>query len=230
MSSTGSPTTDTAAESPLSLRRLTSALASMLGHKSLGHKPAGKRGDDETGSEGTREVETGTRSITEALLFVGNPENEPLSASDVAATMRDVSAEEVAHAVAELNADYEELGAPYTIAESAAGFRMILREEFGAVRDKFHGKVRQGKLSPAAMEVLSVVAYRQPARIDAIDALRGGKSQSLVSGLVRRGLLRLERPSDDPKLPHYVTTDQFLRLFRLTSIDQLPQAEEFDGP
>ncbi|MGI9456072.1 MAG: SMC-Scp complex subunit ScpB [Aeoliella sp.] len=221
MSNATNPTDETTTNSPLSLKRLANAFAAMLGHKPSDAEIAS--------AESPREVETSTRSITEALLFVGRADNQPLSAEELAATMRDVSPAEVATTVTQLNAEYADEGSPYTITESAAGFRMVLREEFKRVRDKFYGKVRQSKISPAAMEVLSVVAYRQPATAREIDELRGGKSHALVSGLVRRGLLRLERPADDPKQPHYVTTDRFLRVFKLTSINQLPQAEEFES-
>ena len=212
-------------DSPLSLRRLTNALASMLGRQPNLAEPE----PDEPKSDRPRGVEIGTRSITESLLFVGDPDNRPLSAESLAATMRDVSPQEVATAIDELNAEYDADGTPYTIAESAAGYRLVLRTEFERVRDNFYGKVRQAKISPAAMEVLSVVAYRQPINARTIDELRGSKNLSLLSGLVRRGLVRLERSADTPKQPHYVTTDRFLRIFHLTSIDQLPRTEEFES-
>lgn len=210
-------------ESPLSLRRLTDAFAVMMGKKP-------KENGDPAAPAARREVAIDTVSITEALLFVGQPDNAPLSAERLASTMRDVTPAEVAAAVGQLNARYDADGAPYTIAESAGGYRMVLREEFRRVREKFHGKVRQARLSPAAMEVLAVVAYRQGVTLADIDGLRREKSQSLVNQLVRRGLLRLERSPQAPKQGVYVTTERFLRLFGLTSLDQLPRAEEFDLP
>lgn len=205
-------------ESPLSLKRLTSAFAAMLGRTAA---PAA------ADRAGPKEPVVDTRSITEALLFVGRPDNRPLSAEAIAETMRGVTADEVHAAVAELNASYQAEQSALTIEPSAAGYRLVLREELHRVRQRFHGKVQQTTLSPVAMEVLAVVAYRQPIAMAEIDALRGQKSQSLVSGLVRRGLVRLERPDQSPERPHYVTTERFLRVFHLRSLDQLPQAEEF---
>ncbi len=210
----------TAAESPLSLRRLTSAFAAMLGRKT-------EANHNDTGMP-PQEVPTDTRTITEALLFVGRPDSQPLSAEALAATMRDVTIDEVQAAVAELNGQYAADDSALVISESAAGYRMALREDLDRVRDKFYGKVQQATLTPAAMEVLSVIAYRQPVDLKTIDDLRGQKSLSLASSLVRRGLVRLERPAEDRKQPVYTTTDRFLRVFQLANIDQLPQAQEFE--
>lgn len=208
-------------ESPLSLRRLTSAFASMLGRR------ASHDGDHQEAAP--REIRPDTRTITEAVLFVGRPDNQPLSADAIAATMRDVTPAEVQAAVAELNDEYESDEAAFEIKESAAGYCLALRSDFERVRQRFYGKVQQATLTPAAMEVLSVVAYRQPIEARTIDELRGQKSQSTLSTLVRRGLVRLDRSSQKPATTYYHTTDRFLQVFRLTNIDQLPQAQEFDA-
>ncbi|QDU54066.1 SMC-Scp complex subunit ScpB [Aeoliella mucimassa] len=207
-------------DSPLSIRRLTNAFAAMLGRKP---SASGAKSD-----AAPRETPTNTRTITEALLFVGRPDNQPMSAAALAATMRDITPEEVATAVDELNAEYLADSSAMTIEQSAGGYKMVLREEYSRVRDKFHGKLKQTTLTPTAMEVLSVVAYRQPIELAAINELRGQNSQSLANSLVRRGLLRLERPADNPKRPLYRTTEQFLKVFGLTHINQLPQAAEFE--
>lgn len=206
-------------ESPLSLKRLTNAFAAMLGRKPRG---------EQVQSAVPRVTPTNTRTITEALLFVGRADNQPMSAAAIAATMRDITPEEVVEAIDQLNSEYEEDGAAMRIEQSAAGYKMVLREELRRVRDKFRGKLKQSTLTPAAMEVLSVVAYRQPIELAAISDLRGQNSQSLATSLVRRGLLRIERPADNPQRPHYRTTDRFLQVFGLTHIDQLPRSEEFE--
>lgn len=205
-------------ESPLSIKRLTSAFAAMLGRKPGASEEAPPR-----------EAAIDTRSITEALLFVGRPDNQPLSAEAIAATMRDITPEEVAAAVDELNAEYLEDGSAMMIVESAAGYRLTLREELERVRDKFYGKVQQATLTPAAMEVLSIIAYRQPVDLKTIDGMRSQKSQSLASSLVRRGLVEIRRSPEAPRRVEYATSERFLRVFGLRSIDQLPQAAEFDA-
>ena len=87
--------------------------------------------------------------------------------------MRGVSPAEVDAAVAELNALYDADATPYRIDHSHGGYRLVLRDEFERMRDKFYGRVREAKLSPAAIEVLSIVAYNQPVTAAQIDELRG---------------------------------------------------------
>lgn len=205
-------------ESPLSIKRLTNAFAAMLGRKSSATDEAAPRGPA-----------IDTRSITEALLFVGRPDNQPLSAEAIAATMRDITPDEVAAAVTELNAEYAEDNSAMTIVESAAGYRLTLREDLSRVRDKFYGKVQQATLTPAAMEVLSIIAYRQPVELKVIDAMRAQKSQSLASSLVRRGLVEVRRSDGTPRKVEYATTARFLQVFGLSSTEQLPQAAEFEA-
>jgi segregation and condensation protein B len=195
----------------------------------LGRKPklAGTAGE---ATLPLREVTPDPRSITEAVLFVGQSDNSPLSAQKIASFMRDVSPEEVDQAVAELNERYAANGNPYVIVSSAAGYRMTLRDEFARVREKFQGNVRQAKLSPAALEVLSLVAYRQGITLAEIDLARREKSLPLVNQLVRRGLVVLDRPADRSQSGTYHTTARFLQVFGITSLDQLPRLQEFDMP
>ena len=147
---------------------------------------------------------------------------------ELAAAMRGVSPAEVEAAVKELNQAYDRDAAPYEITNSSEGYRLALRDDFGRMRDKFHGRLREVKLSPAAVEVLSVVAYHQPATADAINELRGTSSGAALAWLVRRKLVKVERSDDKGGNPTYSTTDRFLRLFGLESVADLPRGEELE--
>ena len=166
------------------------------------------------------------RSILEAMLFIGHPANEPLTSDKVASLMRGVRSQEVDTLVAELNRAYEEEGCPYQVESAASGYRLVLREELSSLRDKFFGRVRAAKLSQAAIDVLSIVAYKQPVAREDIDALRSKPSSSLLNQLVRRELLRMERDPDQPRVPRYCTTDRFLQLFGLDSLADLPKSPD----
>ena len=152
----------------------------------------------------------------------------PFSAREMAAAMRGVSPAEIDAAVAELNAAYQRDAAPYEIVGSAAGYRLQLRSELHRMRDKLHGRTREAKLTPAAVEVLSVVAYNQPTTVEAINELRGTPSGPALQSLVRRKLVRVDRPADRGEPPQYSTTDRFLRLFGLESVAALPRNEELE--
>jgi len=168
------------------------------------------------------------RSILEAMLFVGDPTGEPLTSQQVAGMMRGIRAAEIDELVRELNEQYTTLGCPYTIASVGPGYRLVLRNEFHRVRDKLHGRTRQARLSPAAIEVLAVVAYNEPLSSDDITRMRGKPSGHLLAQLVRRQLLRVERGEEKPRRPFYRTTERFLEFFGLASLEELPRSEEIE--
>ncbi|MEO2021660.1 MAG: SMC-Scp complex subunit ScpB, partial [Pirellulaceae bacterium] len=173
-------------------------------------------------------VEVTPTSILEAMLFVGNPENEPLKSKQVAALLRGVSPREVDRLVTELNERYERRGCPYRVDSVGAGYLMRLHPDFSRFRDKFYGRIREARLSQQAIDVLAIVAYRPGATRAQIDELRGRNSSSILSQLVRRQLLRLERSGDKPRKPCYFTTDRFLALFGLEQLEELPQSQELE--
>ena len=166
------------------------------------------------------------RTILEAMLFVGNRDNQPLTPRRAAELMRDVEVDEIPTLVEELNRRYDETGAPYQIVGEGDGYRMRLRGDFSSLRNRFYGRVREARLSQAAIDVLALVAYRQPLTSEKLQKLRGKPSSHILSHLVRRGLLRIERPGSKRRTPHYYTTERFLRLFNLQTLDDLPRSEE----
>jgi segregation and condensation protein B len=226
--------------SPLSLDRLRAAFAQMLGaepeqtastpiQKESPRREAKSRAGSEVQTIATPDpCEISPRTVVEAMLFVGRADDRPFSARELAAAMRGVSPAEIEAAVAELNQVYERDAASYKITSSSEGFRLALRDDFTRMRDKFHGRLREAKLSPATVEVLSVVAYHQPTTAEAINELRGTSSGAALAWLVRRKLVRIDRQDDRGAKPTYSTTDRFLRLFGLENVAALPRSEELD--
>jgi len=173
--------------------------------------------------------EISPRTIFEAMLFVGNRENKPLAPERAAELMRNVSPEELVEVVQELNDKYARVNAPYHVIREDDGFRMVLRPEFEPIRAGFYNKVRETKLSQAAIDVLAVVAYRQPITADEVQQIRKSPSQSILQQLVKRGLIDAQRILNKKKTTTFFrTTDRFLKLFQLESLDDLPTAEEID--
>lgn len=217
-------------QSPLSLSRLREAFAAMLTPENRESRaesqPPGSPGSPS--GDGHDRCEINPRSVVEAMLFVGRPDNRPLSAREMAVTMRGVSPAEIDAAVAELNALYQHDGAPYQIVGSSTGYQLLLRDEYGRMRDKFYGRVRESKLSPAAIEILSIVAYNQPTTLEEINTLRGTSSGAVLSTLVRRKLVRLERPTGSGQQPLYSTTERFLRFMGLEGLAALPRSGELE--
>jgi len=183
--------------------------------------------DGETDSSAVSEV-LSPRMIVEGMLFVGDSEGQPLTNRQIATNIRDVSPKEVDELIEQLNQEYREAGTTYEIIGEGAGYRLQIRSEFEYIRQRFLGRVREAKLTPSAVEVLSVVAYRQPVTADQVTKLRNTSSRALLSQLVRRGLLGLEHTEATPKKPTYHTTDRFNRLFRIDSPKDLPSSEDLD--
>lgn len=172
--------------------------------------------------------EISPRTIVEAMLFVGHPDNEPLTAAQIASLMRGVRPEEVEEIVGELNENYRAEGCPYHIVLEGAGYRMTLRDEFRSLRDKFYGRVKEARLSQAAVDVLALVAYNQPLAREDLDKMRDKENGAILSQLVRRRLLRLDRREGESQVKVYRTTDRFLELFGLESLDDLPRTQDLD--
>ncbi len=183
------------------------------------------RGEDDDACE------INPRSILEAMLFVGHPTGEPLLSERIAALMRGVRSAEIDELVRELNDDYQREGAPYAIESVGAGYQLALRPEFASLRDAFYGRIREARLSQPAIDILAIVAYHQPLAQDEIDRLRGKPSGGILSQLVRRDLLAVERPAEGAGKkvkPHYRTTARFLDLFGLDDISELPRSQEIE--
>ena len=168
------------------------------------------------------------RSILEAILFVGHPANEPLAAERIASLMRGVGAREIDELVTELNREYEAEGRPYAIVSVDLGYQLTLRPQFAALRDAFYGRVREARLSQSAIDVLAIVAYQQPISQQAIDEIRGKPCGPIVSLLLRRDLLAVERAPGSKAKATYLTTDRFLDLFDLEQLSDLPRSHDLD--
>ena len=166
------------------------------------------------------------RQIIEAALFVGG---QPLTAKRLCAVLkREFDQSYVERRIEELNALYTTERRPYEIVLGEGGFRLQLKPEFTALRDRVFGLgPREVKLSQDALEVLSFISYRQP--VSEKDLVEGGKTKvgPLIRQLLRRDLIVLQR-AEKGKDVTYKTSARFLELFGLGSIDELPTTEDFD--
>ncbi|HEY1380448.1 MAG TPA: SMC-Scp complex subunit ScpB [Gemmataceae bacterium] len=156
--------------------------------------------------------------IVEALLFAGG---QPLTPDRAAAVVRGLAPDHVRELVEELNRTYRRQGRPYAIQSTEQGYVLALRPRYRAVAERLHGGPREARLSRAAVEVLSLIAFRQPVTRAEIDGQRGTDSAALVRQLVRLGLVAV-LPGDGREAA-YGTTARFLELFGLQSLDDLPQ-------
>jgi len=104
------------------------------------------------------------------------------------------------------------------------GFELAMRPPYLPVVQKLQGTTREARMSPNAIDVLALVAYRQPITKRDVDSLRGAESGSVLRLLVRRGLLSVGHEDRTPKSETvYRTTQRFLDLFQLRGPEDLPQ-------
>ena len=135
---------------------------------------------------------------------------------------------EAVEILADLNERYYRNGAPYKIVPEQGGYRLVLLNKYDRLLERFSGKNKEFRLSQTAIDVLALVAYRQPITLaDILDARPN--ASSVITQLVRRDLISLEkRVVDKKKVPVYRTTERFLKLFNLTSLDELPVIGDID--
>jgi len=165
-------------------------------------------------------------AIIEALLFTGGP---PLDPARIVELVGESGEGPIIEAVAQLNQCYFRQARPYEIRRVRRGFQMALRPEFGPIIRRLHGRSREVRLSVAAVEVLSIIAYRQPLPVQTIDSIRGVDSAAIVRQLRRRNLIEpVDAPESESKTPNFRTTKRFLELFHVLSLDDLPRVHELE--
>jgi segregation and condensation protein B len=158
--------------------------------------------------------------IVEALLFAGG---QPLTAERAGAVVRGLTPELFRELIDELSRTYRRQNRPYTVQATEPGYVLALRPRHQALAERLGGGPREARLSRVAIEVLSLIAFRQPVTRSAIDSQRGSDSAALVRQLVRLGLVAVLPAADGGRESAYGTTARFLELFGLRSLDDLPQ-------
>lgn len=165
----------------------------------------------------------------EAMLFAAE---RPLTVAELAewigqATDTLVTEAGVEAAIDALAARYDSAGAGIEIARAGGGFTLRTRGAYGGWITKMYRK-RPVRLSRAALEVLAIVAYRQPCTRAVVDDIRGVDSSSTLRQLLERELLRILGKADDVGRPLlYGTTPRFLEMFGLDSLEALPTLREY---
>ena len=167
------------------------------------------------------------QSILESTLFANE---KPLSVSEVKKMLEveDVTTSEIEKALAALKESYDSSDRGITLVKVAGGYSLRTKTD-NQIYLKRLLKAKTFRLSGPALEVLSIVAYRQPClRLD-IDNVRGVESSHVLRLLLQKGLISFAGKSDLPGKPMtYATTRKFLEVFGLNSLDDLPSWAEVE--
>ncbi len=158
-------------------------------------------------------------SIIEAILFACG---EPVD-SERLCDSAGVEPDELPRLILALNQRYSDAEASIEILKLNQSYQLVTKKEFAPyIRAAVETK-RNSALTPAALEVLTIIAYNQPITRSFIDDVRGVDSSGVVTSLLEKELIEEAGRLDIPGRPMlFKTTDNFLRCFGLTSLEDLP--------
>jgi len=164
-------------------------------------------------------------ALVEAILYL---ESEPIDEGTIA-RISGFSKDTVKAALDNLSARYAAAQSGLELTRAGGGITITVKREYWEKLKERYGKKNEGKISRAAMETLAIVAYSQPVTRAEIEKIRGVSADNMIRLLLERGLVRETGKKDIPGRPvMYGTTKDFLKLFHLSSIADLPKLSESD--
>jgi len=169
--------------------------------------------------------------IEALLLSTDRPMTDGKIAELLEISLEEGGTKAVRSAIDELNAAYEESGRTFRIEAVAGGRQVLTLPVFGPILHRLHQSKLQTRLTPAALETLAIVAYRQPVLRADVESIRGVACGEVLRTLMERRMVKIVGRADELGRPMlYGTTKEFLRVFGLSSLDDLPQAKELREP
>lgn len=165
----------------------------------------------------------------EALIFVSE---QPLPVEEIVSTLKtaygwELKKQEILDVIAELKTKYEHEGFSFELIEIAEGFQFLSKKEYhNAVNILLQIKAKK-RLSTAALETLSIIAYKQPISKSEVEHIRGVSCDYAIQKLLEKELIIIEGKSDGPGKPLlYGTSKNFMDHFGLKSVKDLPKLKD----
>ncbi len=182
---------------------------------------------------GYGEIQTGymlpeeRQRIIEALIFASDV---PLTYSRVRDVIGQITPEEFAADVDELDRFYRESGRAFGIVKAAGGIQLGTKPEYAVWIKRLLADRLRSRLTRPSLETLAIIAYRQPITRGDIERIRGVDCGGVLGTLMERNLVTVGGRATTPGRPLlYVTTQDFLRYFGLNQIEDLPRIRELQG-
>lgn len=162
----------------------------------------------------------------EALLFSSERSLSEAKMKTVLGIEDDDATAQIKAAIDSLNSSYDADARAFRIERIAGGFRVMTREELAPLVSRLHAERQQQKLSQAALETLSIIAYRQPVMRAEIEVIRGVACGDVLRGLMDRRLVKIVGRAEELGRPMlYGTTKDFLKIFGLANLNDLPEVQ-----
>ena len=177
-----------------------------------------KKNDDNT-------VSDHEMALIEAILFL---ETVPVEAGAISKIIG-IDSKQVEIALNNILNEYSLPSHGIELVKTVGGFIFAPKKDYwNELKDRY-GKKGESRMSRAALETLSIIAYSQPITRTEIEAIRGVSADNMIRLLLERGLIRETGKKDVPGKPaQYGTTKDFLKFFRLDSIADLPKLDELE--
>jgi segregation and condensation protein B len=166
------------------------------------------------------------KSAFESLMFVWG---EPLDVK-IAAELFNINPKDAYDFFKELSDEYDQEGRGIAVREINGCFQFVSREENAEYIERLCTPVKQKRLTQSALEVLAIIAYKQPVTRGEIDAIRGIKCDRVIEGRMKQELIgEVGRSNGIGRPVLYGTTDMFLRHFGFKNLNDLPHIEDIEN-
>ena len=172
-------------------------------------------------------------SVIEALIFSSD---EPLTNAEIISAIKGIDGEDIEitnddieKVIKELNNKYLEAPNSFRILKISNGYVFATVEEYAKYVGYLSSEKTKRRLSPAALETLSIIAYKQPITKPELEKIRGVNSDHIVNSLLEKNLITIKGRSESIGRPLlYTTTNEFLKYFGLNNIADLPRPREIE--
>ncbi|MHC4337412.1 MAG: SMC-Scp complex subunit ScpB [Planctomycetota bacterium] len=173
------------------------------------------------------DAELTMESVVEAVLFASDESLTAARLADIVGT----SVKQIRQHINNLNDKYQANNSAFRIEQIAGGYQMLTLSDYNAWLKKLLRARSDSKLSPAALETLAIIAYKQPVIRADIEAIRGVQVGEVIRNLMYKGLVKIIGRAEVLGRPMlYGTTRKFLEVFGLNSLKDLPKIEELKKP
>ncbi|MHC4260684.1 MAG: SMC-Scp complex subunit ScpB [Planctomycetota bacterium] len=178
-------------------------------------------------AEMSDDAELTMESVVEAVLFASD---ESLSTARLADIVG-IGVKQIREHIQNLNDKYEANNNAFRIEQIAGGYQMLTLSDYNHWLKKLLRVRSDSKLSPAALETLAIIAYKQPVIRADVEAIRGVQVGEVIRNLMYKGLVKIVGRAEVLGRPMlYGTTRKFLETFGLNSLKDLPKIEELKKP
>ncbi|MDX2000788.1 MAG: SMC-Scp complex subunit ScpB [Chitinophagales bacterium] len=167
----------------------------------------------------------------EAMIFASE---HPVSFKEISECLKslfgwEIAAEEVTAAIDHLKAKYEDEQFSFYLTESGGGYLFMTKKEYYPIVAGFLNQRSNKRLSTAALETLSIIAYKQPITKTEIEQIRGVNCDYTIQKLLEKDLIAITGRADGPGKPlQYGTSKTFMDYFGINSTRDLPKLKEIE--